>query len=296
VGFQALENSTTGAQNTALGYQAMEEVTTGQDNVAIGAFSADTLTTGSDNTSVGYNSLTNITTANQSVCVGESALQAVTTGNRNIGIGSKAGDMITTGAENTIIGYDAGSFTTGLVTGDQNVLLGAFVHPNADGGNAQIVMGYNVSGTGNSTFTFGNGTSDTTISFGSTSWSNPSDIRLKEDIEDEKIGLDFINELRPVTFLWKKEKDVPADMKAHVPDSEERVMNGKHNHGFIAQEVKEVIDRYDLKDGFDMWTEEIDGRQRIGESALMPMMVKAVQELSAEVEELKSKSHEKCDK
>ena len=37
-------------------------------------------------------------------------------------------------------------------------------------------------------------------------------------------------------------------------------MNGKHNHGFIAQEVKEVIDRYDLKDGFDMWTEDdVDG-------------------------------------
>ena len=86
-------------------------------------------------------------------------------------------------------------------------------------------------------------------------------------------------------------------MKAHVPDSEERVMNGKHNHGFIAQEVKEVIDRYDLKEGFDMWTEdEADGRQRIGESALMSIMVKAIQELSAEVEELKSKSHDKCDK
>jgi len=67
-------------------------------------------------------------------------------------------------------------------------------------------------------------------------------------------------------------------------------MNGKYNHGFIAQEVKEVIDRYDIKDGFDMWTEdEADGRQRIGEAALMPLMVKAVQELSAKVEELESK-------
>ena len=82
-------------------------------------------------------------------------------------------------------------------------------------------------------------------------------------------------------------------MIVHDPDSEERVMNGKHNHGFIAQEVKEVIDRYDLKEGFDMWTEDdADGRQRIGEAALMPIMVKAVQELSAQVEELKSKLNE----
>jgi hypothetical protein len=33
-------------------------------------------------------------------------------------------------------------------------------------------------------------------------------------------------------------------MKVHDADSEERVMNGKYNHGFIAQEVKEVIDRH----------------------------------------------------
>ena len=115
-------------------------------------------------------------------------------------------------------------------------------------------------------------------------------VNLEEDIEDEKIGLNFINDLRPVTFRWKKAKDVPSEMKAHNPNSDERVMNGKYNHGFIAQEVKEVIDKYDLKDGFDMWTEdEADGRQRIGEASLMPLMVKAVQELSAKVEELESK-------
>ena len=77
-------------------------------------------------------------------------------------------------------------------------------------------------------------------------------------------------------------------MKVHDPDSEERVMNGKHNHGFIAQEVKEVIDRYDFKEGFDMWSEDgEDGRQRIGETALIPILVKAIQELSAEIEKLK---------
>ena len=128
------------------------------------------------------------------------------------------------------------------------------------------------------------------VSLGSTTWTNPSDIRLKEDIQDEKIGLDFINDLRPVTFRWKKGKDVPSALEAHVPDSEERVMNGKYNHGFIAQEVKEAIDKYDFKDGFDMWKEdETDGRQRVGESNLLPIMVKAVQELSAKVEELESK-------
>ena len=43
-----------------------------------------------------------------------------------------------------------------------------------------------------------------------------------------------------------------------------------------------------------MWSEdELDGRQRVGEAALMPLMVKAVQEISAKVEELEDKLKEK---
>jgi len=72
-------------------------------------------------------------------------------------------------------------------------------------------------------------------------------------------------------------------------------MNGKYNHGFVAQEVKEVIDNNpDIKEGFDMWYEdEIDGRQRIGEGALVPMLTKAIQELSAKVEVLEKQLNNK---
>jgi len=79
-------------------------------------------------------------------------------------------------------------------------------------------------------------------------------------------------------------------MKAHVAGSEKRTMNGKHNHGFIAQEVKAVIDNHNMKDGFDMWTEDgADGRQRIGDASLMPIMVKALQELSEKNDALESR-------
>ena len=69
--------------------------------------------------------------------------------------------------------------------------------------------------------------------------------------------------------------------------------DGELNHGFIAQEVKSVIDNHpELEDGFDMWYEEAaDGRQRIGEGALIPMLTKAVQELSAEIEKLKKEQN-----
>ena len=98
-----------------------------------------------------------------------------------------------------------------------------------------------------------------------------------------------------MTFQWKKEKDVPEDHKSYVKDSDQRVMNsdGETNHGFIAQEVKTAIDNHtEIKDGFDMWSEEgadgEGGRQRVAPAALIPMLVKAIQELSAEIETLKS--------
>ena len=67
------------------------------------------------------------------------------------------------------------------------------------------------------------------------------------------------------------------------------------NHGFIAQEVKETIDNHpEIKDGFEMWMEDdADGRQRIGEGALVTILTKAVQELSAKVEELEDKLNNK---
>ena len=130
------------------------------------------------------------------------------------------------------------------------------------------------------------------ITFGATSITAPSDERYKEEIQEATAGLSFINDLRPVTFKWKKEKDVPSDHRAYVEGSETRVMlsEGEINHGFIAQEVKEVIDSHpEIQEGFDMWSEDdIDGRQRIGDGALIPMLTKAIQELSATVETLQA--------
>ena len=118
--------------------------------------------------------------------------------------------------------------------------------------------------------------------------------------------MSFINDLRPVTFKWKKAKDIPSDHDSYIADGEDgcddRVMlsNGETNHGFIAQEVKAAIDAHsEIKDGFRMWAEDYredadgnkiaDNRQRVAPSELIPILTKAIQELSAEVETLKTK-------
>ena len=75
-------------------------------------------------------------------------------------------------------------------------------------------------------------------------------------------------------------------MKAHKAGSENRYNNDKLNHGFIAQEVKEAIDNHsEIKDGFNMWKEDTtDGRQRVADGALVPMLVKSIQELSEKID------------
>ena len=284
VGYKAGTSVTTATRFVAVGYQAAASNTTGGYTTAIGYDSLKAQTTGGSNTAVGTRSMEDLTTGDVNTGVGEACMYKLTTGDYNSGFG-QCMVALTSGSRNTAVGMNAGNdITTGLY----NVVLG-MNNTTSGNGSSQIVLGYGVQGTGDSNFTFGGSSTDSNIAFGATTITAPSDIRLKENIQDEEIGLDFINDLRPVTFQWKKEKDIPSEMKAYKEGSEERVMNGKYNHGFIAQEVKEVIDKHNLKDGFDMWTEDkSDGRQRIGDASLMPLMVKAVQELSTQVDELKS--------
>jgi len=253
----------------------------------VGSYAMNSLTTGDYNTSIGASSAQALTTGIGNVLVGGSSGVGLTTANYNTLVGYLAGAGIVGGGDNTVIGHNAGFSGHNIITGLRNVLVGKQCHTNATDGADQIVMGYNVEGSADSNFTFGKAGTDSNIAFGATSISAPSDIRLKENIQDEKIGLDFINDLRPVTFQWKKAKDISSEMDLHDLDSDERVMNGKYNHGFIAQEVKAVIDNHNLKDGFGMWTESgNDNRQRVAEGALVSILVKSIQELSVKNEDL----------
>jgi len=126
-----------------------------------------------------------------------------------------------------------------------------------------------------------------------TSWAAASsDERLKENIETSSAGLGFINDLRPVTYNWKKAKDVDESLPQYE-DSNNPVLGkeyGETLHGFIAQEVKQAIDSHEeLADGFKMWKLKDDGTQTVADGNLVPILVKAVQELSAKVEELEEK-------
>ena len=265
-----------------------------EKNIAIGYQAGSAITDGDGNTFMGYNSGQASTSADSSVGIGTSSCggSATMTGNRNIGIGAASGSDYTSGQRNICIGGGAGSTTTSLSTGDYNIIIGDSSRTSASGGDNQIVLGYSISGGGDSTFRVGNasGTATLDIDGSDTSWAAASDVRLKENVVDSTAGLSFIKDLRPITYNWKKKKDVPSDLSLYKEGSDEFCKGfGKTNYGFIAQEVKESIDKHNLADGHNIWSEDPEGIQELSPGSLMTIMVKAVQELSAKVEELESK-------
>ena len=66
-------------------------------------------------------------------------------------------------------------------------------------------------------------------------------------------------------------------------------------HGFIAQEVKEALDKNasERDKNFTGWSEGEDGMQHTSREMFVIPLIKAVQELSAEVKELKAKLENK---
>jgi hypothetical protein len=92
---------------------------------------------------------------------------------------------------------------------------------------------------------------------------------------------------RPRTFKYKNLGELPETFRAYEADSTEVFKNPNTNHGFIAQEIKAAIDADDsIKDGFKLWDDREDGSQEVAEAALIPVLVKAIQELSAQNAEL----------
>ena len=98
-----------------------------------------------------------------------------------------------------------------------------------------------------------------------------SDERLKENIRDSEDGLNIITALKPRRFDWKEGRG-----------------NGKKDQlGFVAQEFEQVFpEAVDAK--VANYDENIEYKT-VGASALIPVLVKAMQEQQAMIETMQSK-------
>ena len=164
-------------------------------------------------------------------------------------------NMLATGNQNTSFGYMAGYHTT---TGTNNANLGSGAAPSSATASNEVTLG------------------DSAISSlrcNDTSISSLSDARDKTDVVDLPVGLNFINTLRPVKFKWQRRE----------PD----INDGLVRAGFIAQELQEAQLGSEY---LDLVLESNPEKLEAKQGKLIPVLVQAIKELSARVEELESKS------
>ena len=324
LGVQALQELTTGDRNTAVGYGSLEDNTTadnstavgydalvlnnGGQNQAFGAFTLDANTSGVYNTAMGYAALGANASGNYNVAIGglsalgacvsgvgnvaiggSGALASLDDGDYNVAIGYLAGEKIEGGSNNTLVGRWAGSkivdpdFNTciGYASGDEittgtlNTTIGFNAGSNVTTGNYNTLIGRAATASAagvNNEITLGSA-NVTALRCQRTSISALSDARDKDEIQDLSLGLDYIQQVRPVEFVWQMRDGAVTDKK---------------DFGFIAQEMMAVEDANDAE-----WVSSVlrnnPERLEVAPAQLLPIAIKAIQELSAQLDELKAK-------
>ena len=278
VGYEALKANTANYQ-TALGSNALLANTSGSENVAVGFDSLKTQTTANFNTAVG-NSAGKVITSSSNTAIGHQALLTATTGT-NTAVGKNAGFSLVTGGGVTAVGKEC----LRSVTGDNNTAIGNEAGYNLTTGTNNIIIGHNAqaaSASSSSSVTFGDAAINT-IRCQTTTISGLSDARDKKNIEPLEIGLDFINTLKPVTFDWNMRPTIDKDgnevpgAKIDVPDA-----------GFIAQDLVTAEDAVDFAEYLKLTLRENPEKLEATPGRLIPILVKAIQDLSAKVAALEA--------
>jgi hypothetical protein len=125
-----------------------------------------------------------------------------------------------------------------------------------------------------------------------TSTAGVSDSRVKTDVSDSDLGLDFIAELKPVKFKWVD------------GETSEEVNRTKYQYGLLAQDVKESLEKVGLyqdtaivqtepdaesfKKAYPEIADQLDENPVLGIDyiQLTPVFIKAMQEMSNKIDAL----------
>lgn|GEM_PF-6298281 len=270
-GSAALDSNTTGISHIAIGSDALTANTTAIQCVAIGA-DALKACNGNNNTAIGFQAYQTATTAVRGFAIGIQALGDVTTGSDNTAIGFQSLSKLTTGNNNIAIGYQSGRYITGgstsNITASQSIYIGQSTRAKADGEANQIVIGHGMTGNGANTVTMGNGS--VTGAHVQVAWTVTSDKRDKAEFGGVHIGLDFVNLLKPSSHRYTEKRGGEA--------------HGPVRYGFLAQDVLAI------EKGNPVIVDASNpDKLKLNETALIPVLVNAIQELTARLEKLEGK-------
>ena len=262
VGYDALYNNT-GNYNTAVGMSALRENLGGIVNTAIGYNSGINITN-TGNTSVGANSLRGITGGSYNTAIGYLAMGTTTTGSGsgNTAVGYVAGNNISSGNRNVCVGQEAGRYIT---SGTNNIIIGYIAGSFAGGPGGSITTQSNQIIMGNNSHT----NAYIRVGFFVT-----SDERDKTNFGAVPHGLDFVNKLNPISFQNRISRDTDQG-------------HGPFYYGFKAQEVLKL-------EGEKPVIIDVSNPEKLSlhDSSMIPVLVNAIKELTAEVNKLKQQKGE----
>ena len=237
----------------------------GANNVAVGVSALFSETSGTNNVAIGYNSLEFSQTGNDNIAIGMSTLNLYAGGggfNTVVGSNSAQGVSSTSVTGLTIIGASSG------VTIDTDLSNLTLIGHQVETGNGE---------TSNAVYIGNNAVTDVYIK-GNVLVT--SDGRDKTDVEDSTYGLNIVDNLRPVEFTWDRRPIVPGD--------EENTTNGQRSVGLIAQEVRDSLTEEENKI-LNLVNDSSEERFHMCYNNLIPILVKAVKDLKAEVDTLKQR-------
>jgi hypothetical protein len=299
VGYGSLGSITSGDYNTVLGANAGASLTSKSYNTMIGQSAGQALSGGDGNNNLlGYGAGGLQVNGYANVAIGSLAWYGVSsvTNNSNYGVyvGTSAGQTVTTGDYNVMLGHKAGKDSNP----DNCIFIGNYASASVAGTSHEIIIGSGTDyangfhGGGTETIRIGRASDFITNDFGeNATWTHSSDRRIKKDIKDTNLGLEFILKLQPKEFKKKAPSEYPPEFIQYDENQTERKNPDRIHYGFVAQEVKEAMDSIGHSE-FPVWKENRDGMQELGETELITPLVKAVQELSSENKELKDELNE----
>jgi hypothetical protein len=227
--------------------------TSGSSNTALGLSSLYQNTTGFNNVAIGFTSLQGNTVGGMNTTVGYAALLNIQSGNNNVAIGDSAGiDLSGNSSNNTFLGTNTAVSTNTLIYNNSTAVG---YQATIDASN-QIVLG-------NSGITSLNCQVALTV---------VSDARDKTNFEPLDAGLNFINEITPVRFDWNQRGGG---------------LEGRKDIGFTAQDLLEVQEKTNINIP-NLVDESNPNKYMITPTQLIPILVKAIQELSEKIKTLEN--------
>lgn len=321
LGYAALTTTTNSSYNTALGYSTLFYNTSGFYNTAIGYRTLRNNTLGNFNTACGFNTLLNNSTGTDNTAFGGEVMSMNTGGSQNAGFGSYSLSNLISGNDNTAIGFAnsyylaSGSFNTGLgeigmsnlVSGSGNTAIGGEADVNLSNIDNSTTIGYLAIGNASNKVTIGN--TSVTVIGGYTGWSNLSDSRFKKNIKADVAGLDFLMQLKPVTYtmdvhklneLLRLTRD-PEKLKSRfgiVRTEKEKVFMEESIQkkeqivysGFEAQEVEKAAATIGYNFSGVIKPQNEKDHYSIVYSDFIPSLVKAIQEQQQMIDDLKKEN------